>query len=417
MKVPSIATESIPRGSSTRLTLLFGAIYFVQGVAEPGEGLIAQPVRSMLRSWGRTPEQITEFAALAAIPWSLKPIFGLIKDLVPIFGSRRRNYLIVSTAAATLGLWSAFALLSGRPSIVALLGWMLLPTAAIAFADVVTDALMVETGKPLGLCGVFQSVQWACLYAATIACGLVGGWLSEHGHQRYAFAIASVLSAGMLVLVILFVRDVPGERPSRRLAWRSLGDAVRNRQLRSAAAFLFLWNVNPFSQTVLHQHMIGALHLGEQFYGQTVAILAGASLLASLGYGALCRAVPIRSLVGWSVWLGVASTLAYWGLSGRTSAVIVAAVVGVTYITATLIQLDLAARSCPSEIAGTAFAILMALENTATAASVWLGGKFYAWGSKQWGEIASFNVLVAIGALTTAACFLIIPKHTVDDGR
>jgi len=33
-----------------RLLFVFGALYFVQGVAEPTEGLIAQPVRSLLRS-------------------------------------------------------------------------------------------------------------------------------------------------------------------------------------------------------------------------------------------------------------------------------------------------------------------------------------------------------------------------------
>jgi hypothetical protein len=43
-------------------------------------------------------------------------------------------------------------------------------------------------------------------------------------------------------------------------------------------------------------------------------------------------------------------------------------------MTATLIQLDLAARSCPPEAAGTVFATLMALENFAASLSTWLGG-------------------------------------------
>ena len=38
----------------------------------------------------------------------------------------------------------------------------------VAFTDVLTDAMMVESGKPLGLTGAFQSVQWAGISVATI---------------------------------------------------------------------------------------------------------------------------------------------------------------------------------------------------------------------------------------------------------
>ena len=37
-------------------------------------------------------------------------------------------------------------------------------------------------------------------------------------------------------------------------------------------AFLFLWNFNPFSNTVLHLHMTRALGFSERFYGWTVTL-------------------------------------------------------------------------------------------------------------------------------------------------
>ena len=37
--------------TAIHLGLLFAVLYFVQGLAEPGEGLIAQPVRSLLNGW------------------------------------------------------------------------------------------------------------------------------------------------------------------------------------------------------------------------------------------------------------------------------------------------------------------------------------------------------------------------------
>ena len=55
-------------------------------------------------------------------------------------------------------------------------------------------------------------------------------------------------------------------------------------------------------------------------------------------------------------------------------------------MTATLIQIDLAARTCPPETAGTVFALLMALENLSASASTWLGGVLYDEGKERWGS-------------------------------
>ncbi|NUQ63375.1 MAG: hypothetical protein HUU20_12930 [Pirellulales bacterium] len=93
-----------PRWEVAGLGLLFGAMYFVQGIGEPTEGLIAQPVRSLLKSWGHSASQIAAFSAVLALPWSLKPLYGILTDFVPIAGYRRKSYLILTSLAATLGL-------------------------------------------------------------------------------------------------------------------------------------------------------------------------------------------------------------------------------------------------------------------------------------------------------------------------
>src|SRR5882762_1247322 len=86
------------------LSLLFATLYFVQGFAEPTEGLIAQPVRAQLRYLQVPTGEIAAFSALIGLPWSMKPLFGLFSDCLPIFGSRRRSYLILSTLATTASL-------------------------------------------------------------------------------------------------------------------------------------------------------------------------------------------------------------------------------------------------------------------------------------------------------------------------
>ena len=82
---------------------------------------------------------------------------------------------------------------------------------------------------------------------------------------------------------------------------------------------------------------------------------------------------------------------------------------GVVYAMGSLIQLDLAARVCRPETAGTTFALLMSLTNLSTALSQGIGGSIYEAMAERWGYAAAFQMLVALGALFTAGCWLLMP--------
>ena len=83
--------------------------------------------------------------------------------------------------------------------------------------------------------------------------------------------------------------------------------------------------------------------------------------------------------------------------------------VGLTYMTATLIQLDLAAQACPTRAAGTVFATLMAVSNFGISASTAVGGFLYDLFTARWNSHVAFNLLVALGAACTALCWVLYP--------
>ena len=189
-----------------------------------------------------------------------------------------------------------------------------------------------------------------------------------------------------------------------------MATAARSPALLSVGAFLFLWNFNPFSTSVLYLHLTRTLGFDEQFHGTTQTVMAVGSIAGCLAYPALTRLLATSTLIRLSIVLGVASTLAFAGISDRSSAVAVSLAVGVIYMTATLIQLDLAARACPPEMAGTIFATLMALENLSGSLSTGLGGWLYARGIERWGAMTSFSLLVLIGSACTASSILFLPR-------
>lgn len=111
----------------------FGAMYFLQGIGDPVSGLVAQPVRALLKSWGDSPAAIAGAMALVALPWSLKPLFALICDFVPLRGTHRRHYLLLTSASASAGLLALYSLPLPPGQHLLLLGWLLLPSVAIAW--------------------------------------------------------------------------------------------------------------------------------------------------------------------------------------------------------------------------------------------------------------------------------------------
>lgn len=421
----SSASAKLPAGFETerhretrRLAFLFAALYFVQGVGEPSTGLVAQPVRSLLtKTWGLSPQELSTFMFVLGLPWSIKPLFGLLTDFVPILGTRRKSYLILTSSIMAIGLLFASVAPLADKATSTLMLLLLLPTTGIAFGDVVTDGLMVEKGQPLGITGRLQSAQWTAVYTAGIMTGVVGGYLSQHGMQRVGFAICGSLALVTLVLAIFMVdepRTSTLDRGSFKRALQALWQTARSKVVVAVGVFLFLLNFNPFSSDVLYVYMTQVLKLSDQFVGTLDSVQSVGSIVGCVVYGIYSTRVPFRWLIHGSIVLAIVATLAYLGLQGQVTAVVIAATVGFVLMLTTLIQLDLAARFVPVATAGTAFALLMSLSNFSVSLSSIVGGSFYERLAKSYGEHAAFHWLVVIGALFTAACWfltVLLPDH------
>ncbi len=405
------------RRETIGIVLLFAMIYFVQGIAEPTEGLIAQPVRSLLKSWGYSATAIAGFGAMLASPWMLKPLYGLLTDFVPIAGMRRRSYLILSSGAATAGLLLLYLFPLPSGAFNTLLVLLLVPTVGVAFSDVVVDALMIEKGQPRGLTGTLQSIQWSAMYAGSLIAGLAGGWLSQNQRQQEGFLVCALAIGGTLILALLFVHEKRQPRVSDNLvltkrfrsASKELLRVARTPAVTIAGAFLFLWSFNPFSMSVLYLYMTKHLAISEQAYGFSVSMLSLGAIGGSLAYGAYCRRVPLSTLIHLAIASGVISTLAYCGVQGPKSAAVVSVFVGLSYMTGSMVQFDLAARACPIHAAGTTFAMLMSLSNLSLSLSAALGGWLFDRWAGDWGETTAFRLLVLAGAMSTSLCWFLVP--------
>jgi predicted MFS family arabinose efflux permease len=228
--------------------------------------------------------------------------------------------------------------------------------------------------------------------------------------QRLGFAICAGMSLVTLYIAIAHVKEEARHviRPDQlKQALVTLRSALGNRSVLIVASFLFLINFNPFSADVLYVHMTKSLGFSEQFVGFTYTLNSIGAILAGILYGIFAPRFPIAYLVHGSIGFMCLASLVYLGMGSATHAVIISLAYGLVYMITTLIQLDIAARFCPVAAAGTVFAVLMSLTNFGTSSASVFGGWFYTSWSATIGASRAFDVLVIIGVLFTAACWLL----------
>jgi len=385
-----------------RLAVLFGIVYFAQGMWY----LPNQTITISLKDGGLSAGQVATFFAITTVPWLIKPLYGLLSDFVPLFGYHRKSYLMLTSGTAT----AAGLLLgvTGDHSYWRMAAFVTIMALGLAFTDVLVDALMVENGKPMGLTGAFQSVQWGAITTASILVGELGGYLAEHRWLHAAFFLAACFPLVSLLMAALFVREAPArtDREGFRTTWTAIQQALREREVWVVGGFILFWTFSPSFGPALLYYQTDHLHFSQQFIGHLGAIAAVAGVAGAFVYAPLSRRVPLTRLINLAIGFAVAGTLAYLLYRGHVSALVIDVVFGCVGMIIQLAFLDLAAKSCPRHVEATFFALLMSVYNGGTQISQNVGGRLY--------DSFGYVPLVLISTAFTAAAWLLVPLVRID---
>ena len=170
---------------------------------------------------GLPADRVSAFWAIATIPWYCKPLVGLVCDAYPLFGTRRRGYMLAGAALAGL-FWLAFMLVPPR-----YLPFMLVTSAvnlALVFTNTVVGGLLVETGQRHGATGPLSGLREAIEGVVSVAGGPISGLLAVRAFGWTAVTGATTSLAFVPVVALLY-REPRDARPSSAVwptAWRRI---------------------------------------------------------------------------------------------------------------------------------------------------------------------------------------------------
>lgn len=394
--------------------LFFAVVYVVEGIGQAKGGVVWQPLLWYLKQvHGWTALQVSAGLAVLNLPWIIKPLWGAISDFVPLFGYRRRGYLLLAYGAAI----AAFLWVAQERAPPALVFALLLTSFAMAISSTLCGALLVENGQRHGNSGALVNQQWLWYNIAAVVAALVGGALVEllspagalHGAALAAAAVPLAVMAG---LPLVQERRAHLNVAALRGTARAFAASFRSRTLWLVAGFLFCYYFSPHFGTPLYYYMTDRLHFSQVFIGALASVNAVGWIIGGLLYQRVLVRMPTGPLLRLSILLGVLSTLAYLVMLDPVTAVLVNLAAGVAGMIANNATLTLAAEHCPAGAEGFAFAGLMSVINLAVPLSDVVGSFLYDHVFHQ-----TLAPLILVSAGVTAFVLLLMRVFGIDSMR
>ncbi|KAK3211220.1 hypothetical protein Dsin_015926 [Dipteronia sinensis] len=370
------------------------------------------------------PSEAQVYAGITSIPWIVKPLWGLLTDVLPIFGYRRRPYFML---AGFLGVTSMLLVsLHGKLHLALAVLSLTAGSAGVAIADVTIDACVAQNS--IIHRSLASDMQSLCSLTASIG-ALVGFFISG----IFVHLIGPKGVFGLLTIpatLVILVGTLLDEPPVTDFNYKQVlvvrpyvnywfiipcifipsylevltGESKVNQKF--ADARKAMWTTLKFPlvwRPCLYMYLSFVLSLdvneglfywytdskaGPSFSKETVGYILSVgpvgSLLAAILYQNALKDYPFRDLLFWAQLLS--------GLSGMLDLMLVLRwnlVFGIPDFVAIVIDegvskmvgklkwmplLVLSSRLCPPGIEGTFFALLMSIDNAGVLSSSWGGG-------------------------------------------
>ncbi|KAL1296295.1 hypothetical protein HN51_057003 [Arachis hypogaea] len=447
----SNSKTSVPRKNKYRMRniTLFGVdlspdniavamVYFVQGVL----GLARLAVNFFLKDdLHLDPAETAVISGFSALPWLVKPLYGFISDSVPLFGYRRRSYLVLSGLLGALS-WSLMATIVDSKYGAAFC--TLIGSLSVAFSDVVVDSMVVERarGESQSTSGSLQSLCWGSSAFGGIVSSYFSGSLVDTYGVRFVFGVTALLPLITSAVAVL-VKEQPMLSTVRgnSLPFASseflesskqniiqLWGTVRQPGVLLPTLFIFLWQATPQSDSAMFFFTTNSLGFTPEFLGRVKLVTSIASLLGVGLYNGFLKSVPLRKIfLATTIFgsaLGMTQVLLVTGLNRKFGISDEWFAIGDSLILTVLSQasfmpvLVLAARLCPEGMEATLFATLMSVSNGGSVLGGLIGAgltQVFGITKDKFDNLASLIIICNLSSLLPLPLLGLLPGDNPDE--
>lgn len=398
------ATGAVPNQRQHKKEVLFAFIVVFVGITAvtlsqmQAIGLI--PLKNLLKNELHESKSSTAaFFFWIGLAWYFKPLFGIFIDAFPLFGTRRRSYILLGSALSVLGF---IALIYTPHGYAALLAVCILVNVCMVIASTATGGFMTEKAQAFKASGGFASVFQIAYQMSGVVGGPLGGILAA-----MAFGWVGVAGAVIMFLPIpaayFFLKERRVEVDSHRLladTGAQFRNIIRAKTMWAAAGFSFLFYFAPGIQTALFYRQQNTLHMTTQQQGLMLLLNGVFAVITATTYGTFAaKRWPLRKLLFWCILAGGVAQMGYAFYDSMQSAYVIESLWGLGWAAADMALTDLYMRSAPKGSEALGFSLMVSVRNLSLFGADWLGANLMDTYHLQFSTMAIANGLISLIAL------------------
>ena len=342
----------------------FGALIFLVALASPvgylGDISTAYMLKNRLHA---SASEVSSFRLWTAVPVYFAFVFGFIRDRWNPLGLRDRGYLLIFGPLSAL----AYAWLAWRElTFTGLLVGMLVVQVAFRLVVAAYMGLLSLIGKEKLMTGRLVTVWQIVAAIPAVVAAFASGFAARYLDPRHTFEMLAGLA--LLIALVGFVKpkavferayEAPESEPKKASLREDLARLLKHKAIYPAVIANLLWAFAPGAATPLQYYLTNELHANDAVYANFKAIFAASFIPTFLLYGWLCKKVALRGLLFWGTLAAIPQMIPLALVHSATSALWLAAPIGLLGGVATAAYFDLAVRSCPAGLQGT---LMMAID-------------------------------------------------------
>ncbi|VAH59671.1 unnamed protein product [Triticum turgidum subsp. durum] len=363
----------------------------------------------------------SQFLVSAAFfPWSIKPIYGIVSDCIPIKQRKRVPYLIISSGLS-LFPWLIIGLSEHLRSSSNLFTLMLIvQNLGSAMADVVIDAMIAEAVRSAGpeFAGDLQSLSWSSMAVGGIFGSLLGGYALSNLPINVIYIIFSALPLFQLVTCV-FVKESP--KGFESTIDNAAHDHADDQNIDSA--FAGQGSAVPNISTVMFYYQTEVLHLEASFLGTARVIGWFSLMLGTYIYNRYLKHKKLRNILMFAhLGLAIITVLdillvsrlhMQYGIADKYMVLWGSALADAINQFKMMPFLILSGQLCPPGIEGTLFALFMSINNLSSTLGSFLGAALTSAlniSSVQFDNLALGLTVQLMGTLLPIGFLFLIPR-------
>lgn len=219
--------------------------------------------------------QYSAYTALIGLPWSLKFLFGMLSDGIPILRYRRKSWFLIG--------WSSFIAINiylasnGAPGIASVITLMFFMTCSYLLSDVCTDTIAVERSRfeTDTIRGCLQTSAYTIRSFGTVVGALLGALLYNTKSWGWGLSINQCfLLSSLIPLVTIIPLTTPLEElitsnkvPTLEQQFKEMWKLLKLKAVYRTVGYIFFYSLFQIPNGAWSTFLLKGLHFTDFQYG------------------------------------------------------------------------------------------------------------------------------------------------------